>query len=112
MSGSVGAFSGSFSAAYSTSQQNSSDYTWAMIDADYVAWHVGINYSPEIVLDDSSVSRRHAEVRFADGAWHVRDLESTNGTYVNGSRIETARLEAGDRLQVGRVELVALRDAE
>jgi hypothetical protein len=52
VSGSVGAFSGSFSAAYSTSQQNSSDYTWAMIDADYVAWHVGINYSPEIVLDE------------------------------------------------------------
>ena len=44
--------------------------------------------SLEIVLDDSSVSRRHAEVRRGDdGGWYVRDQESTNGTYVNGVRI-------------------------
>ncbi len=43
--------------------------------------------SLEIVLDDSSVSRRHAEVRHADDGWSVRDLDSTNGTYVNGVRI-------------------------
>ena len=36
--------------------------------------------SLEIVLDDSSVSRRHAEIRFGDEGWYVRDLESTNGT--------------------------------
>ncbi|MGL6095636.1 MAG: FHA domain-containing protein, partial [Fimbriiglobus sp.] len=42
----------------------------------------------EIVLDDSSVSRRHAEVRLnPDGSWVVKDLESTNGTYLNGNRI-------------------------
>src|SRR5699024_2428663 len=34
----------------------------------------------EIVLDDSSVSRRHAEVRHTNDGWHVRDLDSTNGT--------------------------------
>ncbi|MBX9622863.1 MAG: HD domain-containing protein [Gemmataceae bacterium] len=42
----------------------------------------------EIVLDDSSVSRRHAEVRLGpDGGWVVRDLDSTNGTFVNGVRV-------------------------
>src|SRR4051812_32087008 len=41
----------------------------------------------EIVLDDASVSRRHAEVRAAETGWWVRDLESTNGTYVNGVRL-------------------------
>ena len=46
------------------------------------------------------------------GELEVRDLESTNGTYVNGQRIETARLAPGDRLQVGRVELVALREVD
>jgi pSer/pThr/pTyr-binding forkhead associated (FHA) protein len=46
------------------------------------------------------------------GELEVRDLESTNGTYVNGRRIESARLASGDRLRVGRVELVALRDAD
>ena len=54
--------------------------------------------SLEIVLDDSSVSRRHAEVRAgSDGAWTVRDLESTNGTYING-----ARIGPGDHLVRGR----------
>ena len=42
----------------------------------------------------------------------MRDLESTNGTFVNGQRIERARLKSGDRLGVGRIELVALRDEE
>jgi pSer/pThr/pTyr-binding forkhead associated (FHA) protein len=47
-----------------------------------------------------------------DGTLEVRDLESTNGTFVNGERIEKARLTSGDRLGVGRIELVALRDEE
>jgi putative nucleotidyltransferase with HDIG domain len=64
--------------------------------------------SLEIVLDDSSVSRRHAEVRFADEAWSVRDLESTNGTYVNGVRISggVQPLRPRDILQFGKVALI------
>jgi pSer/pThr/pTyr-binding forkhead associated (FHA) protein len=42
----------------------------------------------------------------------VASLESTNGTFVNGARIDSARLAPGDKLQVGRVELVALKEAE
>jgi pSer/pThr/pTyr-binding forkhead associated (FHA) protein len=42
----------------------------------------------------------------------VRDLASTNGTYVNGARVETARLATGDRLKVGRVELVATQEVD
>lgn len=64
--------------------------------------------SLEIVLDDSSVSRRHAEVRFADGGWFVRDLESTNGTYVNGVRIGPGEqpLRPRDIVQFGKVAVV------
>jgi len=64
--------------------------------------------SLEIVLDDSSVSRRHAEVRFNDEAWSVRDLESTNGTYVNGVRISGGDqpLRPRDILQFGKVALI------
>lgn len=62
----------------------------------------------EIVLDDSSVSRRHAEVRHSDSGWHVRDLDSTNGTYVNGVRIGPGEqpLKGRDIVQFGKVAVI------
>src|SRR4051812_3142703 len=62
----------------------------------------------EIVLDDSSVSRYHAEVRATDRGWHVRDLGSTNGTRLNGVRLNTGQwpLRARDLLQFGEVAIV------
>jgi putative nucleotidyltransferase with HDIG domain len=64
--------------------------------------------SLEIVLDDSSVSRRHAEVRQGEDGWFVRDLESTNGTYVNGVRIGPGEqpLKARDIVQFGKVAVI------
>ena len=60
----------------------------------------------DIFLDDITVSRRHAELeREADG-WHVRDVGSLNGTYVNRERIEEAVLQDGDELQIGAFKLV------
>ena len=57
------------------------------------------------------VSRVHCRlIAHPGGELEVRDLDSTNGTFVNGTRVQTARLASGDRLQIGRVELVALRD--
>src|SRR6266699_806874 len=57
----------------------------------------------EIVLDDSSVSRYHAEVRATDRGWRVRDLGSTNGTRLNGVRLGNGQwpLRAKDLLQFG-----------
>jgi putative nucleotidyltransferase with HDIG domain len=62
----------------------------------------------EIVLDDSSVSRRHAEVRNVDNGWWVRDLDSTNGTYVNGVRLGNGerQLHARDIIQFGKVAMM------
>ncbi|VTU01772.1 gaf:metal-dependent hd subdomain : Uncharacterized protein (Fragment) OS=uncultured bacterium GN=ACD_39C00098G0005 PE=4 SV=1: FHA: GAF: HD [Gemmataceae bacterium] len=64
--------------------------------------------SLEIVLDDSSVSRRHAEVRLGDRGWYVRDLESTNGTYVNGVRMGPGEhpLHQRDIVQFGKVAVI------
>jgi len=62
----------------------------------------------EIVLDDSSVSRYHAELRATDRGWRVRDLGSTNGTRLNGVRLGNGQwpLRPRDLLQFGEVALV------
>jgi hypothetical protein len=64
--------------------------------------------SLEIVLDDNSVSRKHAELRLSDQGWFVRDLESTNGTYVNGARLGPGErpLKARDIVQFGKVAMI------
>src|SRR5271157_2041195 len=63
--------------------------------------------SLEMVLDDSSVSRRHAEVRGGDdGVWRVHDLGSTNGTFVNGVRLAGTgekEVKGRDVIQFGKV---------
>ena len=74
---------------------------------------IGRAVGADFILDAALVSRVHCRVTATpDGGLEICDLESTNGTFVNGKRVETARLTPGDRLQVGRVELVALRDAD
>lgn len=67
----------------------------------------------DFILDVALVSRVHCRfTAMPDGSLEVRDLESTNGTFVNGQRTEVTRLSSGDRVQIGRVEVVALRDSD
>jgi pSer/pThr/pTyr-binding forkhead associated (FHA) protein len=67
----------------------------------------------DFIVDAALISRVHCRfTAMPDGTLEVRDLESTNGTFVNGERTEVARLASGDRVQIGRVEVVALRDAD
>ncbi|OYU86284.1 MAG: hypothetical protein CFE29_29380 [Bradyrhizobiaceae bacterium PARB1] len=49
VSGSIGAFSASFNSTYDTAQRSQSDYSWALVEADFVAWHITIDYSSAIV---------------------------------------------------------------
>ena len=62
----------------------------------------------ELILEDASVSRRHSEVIRNDQGWIVRDLESTNGTYVNGVRVQVQDqvLQNRDIVQFGKVAFV------
>lgn len=55
----------------------------------------------DVVLPEDEVSRHHAEVRRLDGGFHVVDLNSLNGTKVNGSGVTDRRLEDGDVIQIG-----------
>jgi pSer/pThr/pTyr-binding forkhead associated (FHA) protein len=62
---------------------------------------LGRSRSCEVRLPDVDTSRRHAKIVYQDGGFVVHDLASTNGTFVNGERVEERRLEPGDRIQVG-----------
>ena len=74
---------------------------------------IGRATGADFIVDAPLVSRVHCRLTaLPDGELEVRDLASTNGTFINGKRVEAGRLVSGDRLGVGRVQLVALRDAD
>ena len=62
---------------------------------------------PDIMISDPKVSRNHARIyRDRSGQWCIRDLNSTNGTFVNGARLFSACiLQEGDIIKVGETEL-------
>jgi two-component system cell cycle response regulator len=63
---------------------------------------IGRDADCDIILDDDSVSRRHAEViAHAGGVVMLRDLSSTNGTFVNGLKISEINLGEGDTVRIG-----------
>lgn len=63
--------------------------------------------SDHIQLSDHSASRRHAELRPANGSWVLADLDSSNGTYLNGQRvINPTPVKHGDQIRVGSTLLV------
>jgi len=57
-------------------------------------------------IDDGSVSSRHAEIESEAGTYHLHDLGSTNGTFVNGEQVTDAVLRHGDEVRFGAVETV------
>jgi pSer/pThr/pTyr-binding forkhead associated (FHA) protein len=74
---------------------------------------VGRQGSNDVVLDDVTVSRHHALfTRTASGRVTVRDLNSLNGTYVNGSRVEEVTLRSLDEVQVGKFKLTFFAASE
>jgi len=67
---------------------------------------IGRLSSSDVVLADSNVSRRHAELRKEGSRWMIVDLGSTNGTMVNGKLAREQSLEPGDRIAFGTSELI------
>jgi hypothetical protein len=71
---------------------------------------LGRGAEADLRLPDTGVSRRHAELHLQDGTVTLVDLSSTNGTTVNGRRVDRARLTDGDRIGVGATVLVYRQD--
>lgn len=67
---------------------------------------LGRHPDSEIILDDITVSRRHATIERQRESYTVSDGGSLNGTYVNQQRIDHAELHHGDELQIGKFRLV------
>jgi hypothetical protein len=67
---------------------------------------LGRSSACDVPLDDASASRRHAEIRRRAGKTVLVDLDSTNGTLVNGRRVREAPLRAGDRITIGTTTIV------
>lgn len=74
-----------------------------LLDSDVST--VGRHPNANIFLDDVTVSRRHAEFHRRDGQFEIRDLNSLNGTYFAGERINSHPLRDGDEVQVGKFRL-------
>lgn len=63
------------------------------------------------ITSDLSVSRQHAVLELSPDGWRVRDLRSSNGTFINGARVTTlAKLQPGDSIVMGRARLTLLAD--
>jgi len=74
-----------------------------LLDSDVTT--VGRHPNADIFLDDVTVSRRHAEFHRHGNSFQVKDLASLNGTYYDGVRIESALLEEGAEVQIGKFRL-------
>ena len=67
---------------------------------------LGRDVNNAIVVDDEFASAEHAVLTFRGRTWYVEDLDSTNGTFVNGSPVDgIAPLGYGDEIQLGQVRL-------
>ncbi|TWP38229.1 FhaA domain-containing protein [Leekyejoonella antrihumi] len=71
---------------------------------------IGRDDDVDVILDDPGISRRHSEIRVTNDGPHLimtlSDLGSTNGTFVNGERINRVRVQEADRITVGRTSMI------
>ena len=84
-----------------------------VLPLDAAIGEIFIGRTPDnaLVLDDGSVSRQHASLTHGKEGWLLKDLGSTNGTFVNAVRVREALLRDGDRVRVGGVILQGVLDS-
>ena len=78
-------------------QVTGTDRTWTF-DRSFT---IGRAETNDVVVRDPAVSQHHAEIRYVDGEWHVRDAGSTNGTFVGERRIEETPVRPPAEVRLG-----------
>lgn len=81
-----------------------------VLDLDAERMSIGRADDNMLVIADDSVSSRHGEVTFDGASWTLTDLGSTNGTKVDGSRVDSVALSSGAAFQLGNVDCVFVGD--
>ncbi len=81
------------------------DYDGRRLEITRPVTVIGRGSEADVMLDDSGVSRRHAEIHITDGRARIIDLGSTNGTHVDGAKNPVATLRDGSTITIGRTRL-------
>lgn len=79
---------------------------WFLLDQTVTT--IGRHIDSDIYLDDTTVGRRHAQIRRDNDTFRVTDVGSLNGTYRNGTPVDTALLADGDEIKIGKFRLAFL----
>jgi pSer/pThr/pTyr-binding forkhead associated (FHA) protein len=86
--------------------------TWQFFEVKQESAILGRHSTADVRLADPDISRRHCRFYYWHEAWHVVDLSSLNGIYVNGQRVHETTLYTGDEIRVGNVVLHVERGTE
>ncbi len=71
---------------------------------------IGRDKTANLMIDDPECSRIHTAIRYWDDIFIVRDMNSRNGTFLNGKKIDVARLNPGDVIKIGATEILVSSD--
>ena len=71
-----------------------------------LSYMIGRSEKNQIIHSNKYISSHHAKIEFHDGKWGLEDLNSTNGTYVNGKRAHKTELKIGDLIYIMGLEII------
>lgn len=72
-----------------------------VLDRDWLV--IGRGRGADTVLAEATISRAHAAIGYDEGIFFIQDLGSTNGTLVNGAKVDRQNLKNGDEIRMGRL---------
>ena len=84
-------------------QNHSPDHSLTIFHLEPGTFVLGRSAQCDFIVNDASISRRHAAITFLDGCVTVKDLESSNGTFLDGKRIKESRVNLGQSIRFGKV---------